>query len=159
MASEPFNTALGRLNELAERVNNNDPTNAVLVICLFTGTETDNNLRDADSLAAVIALALNECAATNYVRKVLTDADVGATVVDDTGDTRSFDIADPVWTSLGGAVNETLTRLGVFYDSDSTAGTDTNIEGCAFYDFAIATNGGNITAQVNASGLWSSTRA
>jgi hypothetical protein len=153
------NVALGRANELAGRVDGNDPANSALVLVLCTGTETDDNLGDASTLAAAIALAVNEANATNYARIVLTDTGIGATTVDNTTNRRSFDIANQTWSSLGGATNNTLTRLLVGYDSDTTGGTDSNIELVAIYDFAITTNGGDITAEINTDGLWYSARA
>jgi hypothetical protein len=153
------NVALGRANELAARVDGNDPVNSVFVLVLCTGSETDDNLGDATTLAAAIALAVNESTATNYARITLSDTSIGATTVNNTSNTRSFDIADQTWSSLGGASNDTLTRLLIGYDSDSTGGTDSNIELVGIYDFSITTNGGDITATINASGLWTATRA
>lgn len=159
MASLMANVALGRANELAGRVDGNDPANSVLVLVLCTGSETDDNLGDADTLAAALALSVDEATATNYARIVLSDTSIGATTVDDATNRRTFDIADQTWSSLGGASNNTLTRLLVGYDSDSTGGTDSNIELVAIYDFSITTNGGDVTAQINASGLWYASRA
>lgn len=159
MGSLMANVALGRANELAARVDNNDPSNSVLVLVLCTGSETDDNLGDADHISAALALAVDEANATNYARIILSDTSIGATTVDDSTNRRTFDIADQTWSSLGGASNNTLTRLLVGYDSDSTAGTDSNIELVAIYDFAITTNGGDVTAQINASGLWYASRA
>lgn len=159
MASLMANVALGRANELAGRVDANDPANSVLVLVLCTGSETDDNLGDADTLAAAIALSVDEATATNYARIILSDTSIGATTVDDSTNRRTFDIADQTWSSLGGASNNTLTRLLVGYDSDSTGGTDANIELVAIYDFSITTNGGDVTAQINASGLWYASRA
>lgn len=159
MASGVFNVALGRINEYPTRVDGNDPANSALVVVLCTGTETDGNLKDVDTLTAALALAIDEATATNYARKVLTDTDIGAITTDDTGDRQYFDMADLTWSSLGGGVNNTLTRLLVCYDSDTTSGTDTNIIPIAYYDFAVATNGGDIVASINASGLFSATGA
>lgn len=159
MASGVFNISLGRINEYPERVNNNDPSPSALVVVLCTGTETDGNLKDADTLTAVIALSVDEATATNYARKVLTDADIGAITTDDTGDRQYFDMADLTWSSLGGASNDTLTRLLVCYDADTGAGTDSNIVPIAYYQFDVTTNGGDIVASINASGLFSATGA
>jgi len=157
MPNEVANVALGRQNELFDRVNNNDPANSVLEIHLWEGVETDANLRDADTIAAVAALALTESTATGYASLVLTDADIGASVVDDGADTRSADIADQTFPNIGPGTG--ITRLTIGYDADSTGGTDANIELAAFYDFVVTPNGGHVTAQVNAGGIWSSTQA
>lgn len=148
---------LGYINAYADRVNDSDPANAVLVLALWTGTETDDNLGDADTFTAVAATSVTESTATNYARIVLDDTDISGTVVDDATNTRTFDIADQVWSSLGPGT--AITRLIVGYDSDSTAGTDANIIPLAIYDFSITPNGGDVTAQPSASGLWSAARA
>lgn len=158
MASEICNQGLGDINGTADRVNNNDPANAVLSLSLWVSTATDATIRDVDDIAALEATALvTEAADGSYARIVLDDTDIGATTVDDGADTRSFDIADQVWSSLAGG--ELITKMAVGYDSDSTGGTDANIVLFAHYDFVVTPNGGDVTAQINASGLWSATQA
>lgn len=148
-----FNQALGRLNEFAERVNDNDPAGAEFDIALFEGSITDDTAGDLDTMADVTGSALTESTATNYARIVLTDLDVGASTVDDGANTRSFDIADQVWTSLGPGT--AITRLVIAYGE---GGVDSTLIPCAIYDFPVTPNGGNVTAQINASGLWTATR-
>ena len=158
MGNLAANVALGRLNEFAERVNNNDPANASFELFLWEGTSADDNFGDADTVADVEALSgISESSATNYASIVLQDGDIGASTVDDSANTRDFDIADQVWSSLGPGT--AITRLTIGYDSDDTGGTDANIENVAIYDFSVIPNGGNVTAQINASGLWSAARA
>lgn len=158
MASEIANVGLGRINEIIERINNNDPANAVLVFSLFVGgAVTDNDLRDADTKAAVEALTgVSEAADASYNPIVLDDTDFGPTTVDDGADTRSATLANQTWSALAGG--ESITKLNAGYDSDSTSGTDANIENFANYDFVVTPNGGDVTAQINASGLWSASR-
>lgn len=154
MADGILNIAKGRQMEFHERVNNNDPTNAVLVLVLLQASEADGTLEDYNDLGALLGAAGNtEATFTNYARIVLTDADVAAIVTDDTNNRNDADITtDPVWSSAGGATNNNLVKLLVCYDSDSTGGTDANIIVVAHYDFVITTNGGDITAQVDAAG-------
>ena len=160
------NIAAGHINEYAYRVNNNDPTNSALVIVLFSTGDSIANLRDFDDLAAVIAGASVESAFTNYVRTVLTDADIGDPVVDDTGNKKDFDIADitPLIASAGGAANEDIDMVAVCFDSDTTAGTDANIIPLIYVldDGAAAlqtTNGSDLDLVIDAAGLWSAADA
>lgn len=154
MASEVCNVSGGKINAYADNVNDNTPANAVLVLALFVGAgATDNDYRDADSLSAIEALSTAEVTDVSYSRIILSDLDVAASTVDDVGDTRSFDIADQTWVALDGS--DSITKLVVGYDSDSAAGTDADIVPCAHYDFVVSTNGSDVTAQINAGGLWS----
>ncbi len=95
--------------------------NDALIWVLFTGSETDANIRDADTLTAIIALAVNESTFTGYSRQTAT----GVTVtVDDTNDRVDVDAADPSWSPTSA---EAQTRIGNFYDPDTTGGTDADL--------------------------------
>lgn len=152
MSDQVFNVAKGRLIELHERVNNNDPANSALVVMLLRVAEADATLIDYDTFAAILAGSNTEADFTNYARKVLTDSDVAASTTDDTNNRREADFADLTWTSAGGANNDTLVKLIIGYDPDTTGGDDTAIIPMAHYDFAITTNGGDLVAQLNAAG-------
>lgn len=123
------NIALGRLNELIARVDGNDPTNAALVVVFFETGDSVANLRDFDSLSAVLAGASAESAFTNYARTVLDDTDITSYTTDDTGDAQTWELADqqPIISSAGGASNEAIDMVGIFYDPDSTGGTDADL--------------------------------
>lgn len=152
MADIVFNVAKGRLIEFHERVNNNDPANSALVVVLLKTASSDTVLADQDDLAAILAGGSVEADFTNYARKVLTDSDIGASTVDDTNNRREADIPDQTWTAAGGATNNTLAKLLICYDPDTTGGTDSAIVPMTAHDFVITTNGGDIVAQINASG-------
>ena len=143
MAALIPNIAKGRFAARADLPNAND----ALIWVLFTGSETDANIRDADTLTAVIALAVNEATFTGYSRQTAT----GVTVtVDDTNDRVDVDAADPSWSPTSA---EALTRIGLFYDGDTTAGTDANIEPEFIDDYAMTTpTSGTIGYTVAASG-------
>jgi hypothetical protein len=154
MADLVFNIAKGRVAELYNRVDSNDPTNAVLlVIALNAGAATDATLRDYDTMAAIEGDA-NAAEVTNsgYARKTLTDADLVAFAPDDTNDRVDLDIPDQTWTSVG--AGSSWTDLIVAYDNDSTAGTDTSIVPLTLHDFAITPSGSDITVQINAAGFF-----
>lgn len=155
MADGVFNIAKGRVNEYVSRVDSNDPTNSALVIVLLKAAEADATLQDYDDLGALLAAAGNtEADFTNYTRVVLTDADVTAPTPDDTNNWQNADIADQVYASAGGASNNTLVKLIICYDGDSTAGTDANLIPLTHHDFAVTTDGNDLTAQIATTGFY-----
>lgn len=108
--------------------------NDAIIWILFSGTETDDNLRDADTLTAVLATALDEATFTGYARVTAT----GVTVtVDDTNNWVVADATDPSWSPTSA---QALTRIGCFYDPDTTAGTDADLIPLFFDDFALTTS-------------------
>jgi hypothetical protein len=155
MADFVSNIALGRVRTYFDNVDANTPANSALVVVLLkaTGLEADSVLRDYDNLSLLLAATNDEADFTNYARKVLTDADIGPFAQDDTNDRLDIDINDITWTSAGGATNNTLGKLVICYDDDTTAGTDTALIPVLFYDFAETTTGSDIVAQVHANGL------
>lgn len=154
MADFVFNIAKGRVAELYNRVDSNDPANSALIIVVLatSGLESDATLKDKDTLADVVSGTTNEVTNTNYARKTLTDADLSAFAADDTNDRVDLDIADQTWTSV--AAGDGWSKLLICYDSDTTAGTDANIVPLCAYDFVVTPDGSSITAQINASGFF-----
>ncbi len=154
MANQVFNIALGRVAELYNRVDSNDPANSALIIAILAtaGIETDAVLKDADTLAAVVAGTTNEVTNTGYGRKTLTDADIVAFAPDDTNDRVDLDIPDQTWTAV--AAGDGWNDLLVCYDSDTTAGTDANVVPLTMHDFAVTPDGSDITAQIAAAGFF-----
>lgn len=154
MADGTFNIAKGRVNELHDRVDGNDPTNSAIVVVLLKVAEADGTLEDYDTLSALLAGSNTEADFTNYARKVLTDSDVSASAVDDTNNRRESDLPDQTWSSAGGGTDNTLVKLIVCYDDDSTGGTDANLIPLTHHDFSVTTNGGDITAQFDSAGYF-----
>lgn len=156
MASTPFNIAKGRAIEWYSRVKNNDPANSAFIVVLLKANEADATLEDYDDLDALLTAAGNtEADFTNYARKVLTDAELAAFPgPDDTNNRYDIDLPDQTWAIAGGASNNTLTKLLVCYDSDTTAGTDANIIPVCHMDFALVTDGSDVQAVFNSSGFY-----
>lgn len=127
MADLVFNIAKGRVAELYNRVDSNDPANSALIILILatSGIEADATLRDVDTVTALVAGTTNEVTNTGYARKVLTDADIVAFAPDDTNDRVDLDIPDQTWTAV--AAGDGWNDLVVAYDNDTTGGTDANI--------------------------------
>jgi len=149
MGTLVFNRSKGRGVEFAERVNANDPTNAVFVWSLWNITASDATERDLDDFAAIEASGTNAELTSgtnaNYVRKTLADGALTITY-DDTNDRVDVDCADQTWTALGAGTAVTTAICG--YDSDSTAGTDSAILPITQHDFAITPDGSDVTAQI-----------
>jgi hypothetical protein len=83
----------------------------------------------------------------------VTDAELAVLPApDDTNNRYEVDMPDPTWVEAGGAANNDLVKMLICYDADTGAGTDANIIVLAHYDFAITTNGGDITGQIDANG-------
>lgn len=154
MANIVMNIALGRVAELYNRVDLNDPANSALIVVVLatTGIETDAVLKDKDDLAAVVAGTTNEVTNAGYARKVLTDADIVAFAPDDTNDRVDLDIPDQTWTGV--AAGDGWNDLLVCYDSDTTVGTDANIVPLTQHDFVVVPDGSDIVAQVAAAGFY-----
>jgi hypothetical protein len=148
-----FNIAKGRAAELANRVNNNDPANAVLALVALVSTATDATLKDYDTLAAIIADG-NTAEATNagYSRIVLDNTDSIVVTVDDAGDIQFVDFPDQVFPSV--AAGDDWTHLVVCYDADSTGGTDSAIVPLTCSPFVVSPNGGDVGVTVAAGGAF-----
>lgn len=154
MANIPFNRALGRGTEWTERVNANDPTNAVIVwmVLATSGIESDATLRDKDSFADIVSGTTNEVTNTNYARKVIDQAGGLVITYDDTNDRVDIDQPDMTWTAV--ASGDGWNDLVSGYDSDSTGGTDSNILPWTLHDFVVVPDGSDITAQLAAAGFF-----
>lgn len=154
MANMVLNRAKGRVTELAERVNANDPANSVLIIGILAtaGIEADSVLLDKDTLADLVSGTTNEATNSGYARKVL-DQTGGITVTyDDTNDRVDVDVPDQTWTAV--VAGDGWNDIFFAYDSDSTAGTDANIIVMTIHDFVLTPDGSDISAQVAAGGFF-----
>jgi hypothetical protein len=151
MADFVFNIAKGRVVELFNRVDVNDPAAAILtVIPVDVAAVSDATLRDLDDFAAIITAGVTERAATGWNRKTLTDTDITMPAPNDAGDSYDIDIADLVWTAVtAGAVTDII----ICY---SSVGSPTNAQLLPLtqQDFAITPDGSDVTGVVNAAGFF-----
>jgi hypothetical protein len=154
MADFVFNIAKGRVAELYNRVDSNDPANSALIILVLatSGVESDATLKDKDTVSALVSGTTNEVTNTNYARKTLTDSDIAAFAPDDTNDRVDLDIADQTWTAV--AAGDGWNDLVIAYDNDTTGGDDTNIVPLTLHDFVLTPDGSDITAQINSAGFF-----
>lgn len=144
-----FNVSKGRTREYHERVDGNDPANSALILVVLAeaGLESDDVLKDYDTLSALLAGASNEVTNTGYSRKTLTDSDITAASVDDTNDWALMPFPTQTFTTI--SAGDAWRKLLVCYDSDTTGGTDANIVPVTAHDLlisgaAIVPSGANI---------------
>lgn len=156
MADFVFNIAKGRVAELYNRVDSNDPTNAALLVVLVasSGVESDATLKDKDDLSALVSGATDLATNTGSTRKTLTDSDIVAFAADDTNDRVDLDIPDQTWTAVANDGTGAISDIVIGYDSDTTAGTDANVVPLTFHDFSVTPDGSDITAQVASAGFF-----
>ena len=142
MANIVFNIAKGRVVELYNRVENNDPTNAAIILVPIetSGLEADATLIDVDTLTALLAGTTNE--QTTMGRKTLTDTELAALPApDDTNDRYEVSLPTTTWTAASG---NAISKIAVCYDPDTTGGTDANIIPLTMFDFAQTPSGADI---------------
>jgi hypothetical protein len=153
MADFVFNIAKGRVTELANRVNANDPTNSALIVVVIDAAgDTDATMKDRDDLGALLGGTSNEVTNSNYARKTLTDASSITVTTDDTNDRVDVDFPDQTWTAV--AAGTAWTDIIVCYDSDTTGGADSAIVPLTCHDFAVTPDGSDITAQIASAGFF-----
>lgn len=119
---------------------------ASLCIVLLSAKETEATMRTRLTLAAVLAAAgTTEASFTNYARIFVTTG-VTNTIA---SHITTLTMPNQVWMNAGPGVNPTVVTLLVCYKPSSSA-TDAQITPYGSYDFAITTDGSNLTAQVDA---------
>lgn len=145
MADIVFNIARGRIREKAMNGGSN------FGVMLLKAAEADAALADHNDLAALLAAVGNtEADFTNYARKT----GLAATqAVDDANEQASADIADQTWSSAGGAANNTLVKLVVYFQESAS---DAGRIPMTAHDFAATTDGSDLTAQIASGGFYQS---
>jgi len=146
------NVAKGRFVQFGINVNTSSPTNSALVLVPFNndGSSTDDNVRDAITLAAVEALTgVTERTTGGWNRKTIIDASVTVTL-DHSANTHRVDVPDQTWTAVTANV---VTDLEFSYDADTGAGADSDIIPCTWHDFPTTPDGSDVTAQIHADGI------
>ena len=149
-----YNVALGRVAEFYNRVDQNDPTNAALVVVAINTTATDATLKDLDTLAAVLANEDTvEAGNTGYARKVLDQDDLAALAADDANDRVDLDVADIEW----GAITDDdvdWTDIIICYDPDTTGGDDSAIIPLTQHDHTVSIDGNAVVTQLATAGFY-----
>lgn len=138
MADFVFNIAKGAF---VEKVRDSA---ANLGILLLKAADTDDAMKDTDTITALLATSADEATDGSYARKTgLT----GTITVDDTNNRVDVDIADQTWTALAGAA---ITDAVVFYQE---AAADTTRIPITLHDFAVTPDGSDVQIIFNAAGF------
>jgi hypothetical protein len=147
--------SLGREVELYNRVNNSDPTNAVLTaVVLASPAEATSALRGYATLATLLA-ANPEVTNTNYARIELDDADLAAAAVDSATHTYTLELPVLTWDAGGGPdAGDAWDYVVICYDSDSTGGADSAIIPISYHELrkdgvAVVPNGSPIVVDLS----------
>jgi len=153
MANIVFNIALGRVAELYNRVDSNDPaaSEIVLAVLATAGIEADATLKDLDTFSAVVAGTTNEVTNAGYAKKVLGDVDIVAFAPDDANDRVDLDIPDQTWTGV--AAGDGWNDIVICYDPVGTQ-TAADMIPLTLHDFVVVPDGSDITAQIAAAGFF-----
>lgn len=139
MANFVFNIALGAV---AEKVRD---AAANLGMLLLIAADTDANMKDTATVAALLATAADEATDASYARKT---AITGTVTVDNTNDRVDVDCPDQTWTALAGAA---ILDLVIYYQESAA---DSGRIPLGLFDFPITPDGSDVTAQLNASGFY-----
>ncbi len=92
-----------------------------MILALYTGTETDNNIKDCATMAAVEATALAEVTEGWYSRHTLSSVSVST---DNTNDRKIIANAENIaYTTTAGTA--AVKRGVIFYDPNTGTSTDT----------------------------------
>lgn len=151
MGDGVFNIAKGRVAGFANNVNDNDPATALFRVILFKTGDTDANLEDFATVAAIIAGASVEADFASYARQDITDTQTAGGVVDNTNNRMEVDCDDVIWTNA--TTGQAIARLVFAYD-DSGSDADAVMIPLSFHDFIVTTNGNDLTAQIDALGFY-----
>lgn len=144
-----FNVAMGIWRSYMGLPAAND---ALLVVLLkSTGLPVEGTLRDFATLAAVLASTADEADFTGYARKVIT---AGVTITqDNVNDRVDGDLLDQEWNPAGGATNNTLGKILVCYDPDTTVADDSTVIPLTYHNFNATTDGNPLQARIAAAGF------
>ena len=138
-----MNIAKGRVRELIERVDTNDPADAKIILIPLSASETEANAQDTDTVTAFLATAANEQTGGGWVRKTLTDADFASTDYDanDTDNRGDASLPSVTWTTPTAGNN--TTGLLVAYTEEASP-TDGGTIPISHHDFAVTTDGNDV---------------
>lgn len=146
MGTLVFNIAKGRVAELYNRVDTNDPsTSGLKIVPVDRGATTDATMMDYATLSAVLG-GVTERTSNGWNRKTLTDTELGAMTVDNSADRMPLDLPDQTWTAVG-AGGGAITDLIIAYFPD-TAGADSTGIPLTCHAFAITPDGSDVVATV-----------
>jgi hypothetical protein len=140
------NIAKGRVAELGALAAAND----AFIWALFksSGLEADSVLKDKVSLADLVSGATDEADFAGYARQTASGV---AVTVDQANDWVLIDANDP---SFSPTAAQALGKIGLFYDYDTTSGTDSTVIPVFLDDYVLtAPTSGTIVYTVATGGF------
>jgi hypothetical protein len=157
MAATIPNIAKGRINQFVKNVDGNDPSTSGFIVVLLqdTGLDTLDELRDFDTLAAILTGSNTECSVASYARLVLDDTDIGDTTVDDSGNQQTFDTGDFDFGTLESG--QTIAASVVCYAPDTAGADSTMIPVHVTIPASTVDTNGETFHWKTPSGLWAAT--
>lgn len=114
---------------------------------LLKVVESDAALKDRATVAAIVANS-TEADFTSYARKTSVTS---TRTVDNTNDRVDLDAPDQTWTAAGGATNNTLVKLVIYYEE---AAADATRIPLTAHSFDVVTDGSDLVAQLAAAGYF-----
>jgi hypothetical protein len=117
---------------------------SALLMLLLIAADTDDAMRDTDTVTALLATGANEATDGSYARKT---GITGTITVDDTNNRVDLDIPDQTFTALAGSA---ITDAVIAFEEAAADGTRIPL---SLHDFAVTPDGSDVTAVVNASGI------
>ncbi len=145
MANYAFNCAKGLPAMYHDNVNSNSPANSALILIPLSAQGTESEAQDYDTVSAVLGGTSNEQTAGNWVRKTITDADIVASVLNDTSNRRDLALPQVQWTGPAPTIGNDTTGLLIAYDADTTGGSDTDLIPISSHTFTATANGNTVT--------------
>lgn len=147
MANYTFNIAKGRVVELYNRVESNDPSTSALILIPLSVQGTESEAQDYDTVAAVLGGTSNEQTGGGWVRKTLTDTELAALPApDDSGNLYAVQVPSVTWTAPT-AGSDTVALL-IAYDANTGSGTDSDLVPLTSHTFAVTADGNDVVLQV-----------
>lgn len=149
MADFVFNSALGRVTQLVDNVEQDSPAAAVIRMHAWVSGAADDLVNNADTITEVEAVAsVAEATNSGYANQSWEAADITITV-NDTTNLVDIDSTDVTFTGIGSG--DVWSDVSISYDGDGTD-NDANTLVLTWHDFVVTPNGGDITAQFAAAG-------
>lgn len=142
MANYVFNIAKGRVVELWNRVQSNDPASACLLLVPLSASGTAEEAQDYNNLSEVLGGSANEQTEGGWERKKLTNTELDAIAVDDTENRFPTKIKEVKMGSPTAGKN--TTGLLICYDPKEAEGTDTEPIPLLHLDFSVTADGNEV---------------
>ena len=139
MANFVANIAKGKIAYYAGLPGSSDGLEAIPLEA--SGIQTDDQLKDHDTVAAVLAASNNE--QSTMGRQDLTGVSV---TVDDTNNRVDISADDIVWT---GATGSEVAKLLICYVPNTSTSGDSDKIPLTFHDFSVEPDGSDITATID----------